>query len=138
MSIILPLLLLVFMCFLIYYSYEGTKLPNPRKWESIVVLIFSIIFVLLMIIMFAWSIVHMFMAKKQSEKIEDLSAKAAVVDKMKDAVPYNGTVNLNATYSSSSSSAADPLNVNGNVTSFAGDDFSTARQANDIKAMLAR
>lgn len=69
--------MLVFFIFTGYYSYQTGKLAGVSGFESTTILIFSIIFALLMVFLFIWSIVHLFRLysgkdkKKVSKKPEE-------------------------------------------------------------------
>lgn len=58
-TFVVTLFLFVFMCWIIYYSYLGTKMQNPTKGQSITTMIFAVIFTIIIFAVFAWSIFHL-------------------------------------------------------------------------------
>lgn len=68
---IISILMLIFFIFSAYYGYQTGKIAGVSGFESTTLLIFSIIFALLMVFLFIWSIVHLFRlysGKKEDKK----------------------------------------------------------------------
>ena len=73
-TFVVTLLLFAFICWVIYYSYLGTKMPNPTKTQSVVTMVFGIIFALVILFVFIWSILHLvrlYSKKKPHEQQAD-------------------------------------------------------------------
>ena len=70
-TFVVTFFLFVFMCWIIYYSYLGTKMQNPTKSQSITTMIFAVIFGVTILVVFGWSIFHLIRlySKKRDEPI---------------------------------------------------------------------
>jgi amino acid transporter len=141
-TIFTSLFFAVFMCWLIYYSYEGTKLQNPRKTQSVITMIFAIMLGIIFIILFIWACFHLsqLYKKKESGPMPATMTYPPIQQEAMVAQP-RPVSNLNNFTSSSSitpenTSAANPANIGRSRVSYSGDVYDSPEEAVNIKNMM--
>ena len=65
----LSLALFLFMCWIIYYSYLGTKMQNPTKSQSIATMVFACIFLAIFFFLCPWSLYHIYRSHSNKKTV---------------------------------------------------------------------
>ena len=131
-SLFFSLFMIAFCAWLIYYSYEGTKLQNPRRTQSYVTMIIAIILLLFSVFYFFWSVAHLYKMHSENEKMKKASKETTPQANVSAVRDMNSTpVYVNDSYGSYS--ASTPLNIGQDRRSYSSADFVSAKQASEIR-----
>lgn len=143
-TVAFTIFLFLFMFWVGYYSYEGTKLQNPRKSQSVTTLVFASIFGLVAIFLFIWAVFHLSQLYSKEKKVVPASAATAALPLQQEATvaqprPVGNLNNFSSSSSitSGNTSAAAAENVGTIRTSYSGNIYDSPAEPINISKQLS-